>query len=110
MSHLLCKFNPLSANPTQSSQTRANNLSAVAEKLLECIWPFYVGLALKGLIFERNMASKTNSSNFVFYFYLFLFSYTNTIDIAEVCLFSSISNTDICQCTDAALHAAYTRA
>ena len=56
------------------------------------------------------MASKTNSSNFVFYFYFFLFSYTNTIYIAEVCLFSSISNTDICQCTDAALHAAYTRA
>ena len=32
----------------QIGQTHSNNLSAVADKLFECVWPF-CGLALKGL-------------------------------------------------------------
>ena len=32
-------LNPLGANP-QNGQTHSNNLSAFADELFECVWPF----------------------------------------------------------------------
>ena len=41
--------NSLSANPTSWSDTLRDNFSVFAEDLLECVWPFFVRLVIKGL-------------------------------------------------------------
>ena len=41
MPPLLAKFvNSLNMNPT-NGQTDSNNMSATADELFECVWPFY---------------------------------------------------------------------
>ena len=39
-SNIYTWLNPLSANPANWSHTHSSNLSAVANELFECVWPF----------------------------------------------------------------------